>query len=425
MTTQHSSITDPNIHEPKGVSTASLGTVYTADGVGSGTWTSSGSDKEVLIQSLSDLPTPSSGVITLASDTVYLIDGAIDIGANRFSLSDKVTVRGLGGQHSSITSSTTGAIFTSSADFHLDSFKLTAPAATVFSCTGGGYESAQVSQFTVNSCLSVGTFTNWYSLFWDKGAVVSTTTGMSFSGTCNILIMNLVSFLSGYSTAVDLNTATFNTCTFNRCGFSNASATSHIDIAASSANINSGKTGRLISCSFVTGATNIVNNFSAGDIRWNSFHNTNLPNTVKNAQAYMHVANTTTISGGDGDAGNPKLIDGSTDWVAYHEDQFTVSTAGRLTYIGIEDTEFTVQANVSGTCSSSTQTFSFYLAKNGTPITASRTEREFSSTAVGSPAPCITIVSLSTNDYLEVYLENNTGTINWDSSILNIVIGEG
>lgn len=34
----HENITDPNIHEPKGVSTASEGMVYVADGLGSGSW---------------------------------------------------------------------------------------------------------------------------------------------------------------------------------------------------------------------------------------------------------------------------------------------------------------------------------------------------------------------------------------------------
>tara|TARA_R110000782_G_scaffold237836_1_gene324304 strand:- start:589 stop:1059 length:471 start_codon:yes stop_codon:yes gene_type:complete len=41
----HSSLTDPLIHEPKGVASASAGKVYVADGSGSGTWTS----KETLV----------------------------------------------------------------------------------------------------------------------------------------------------------------------------------------------------------------------------------------------------------------------------------------------------------------------------------------------------------------------------------------
>jgi hypothetical protein len=35
---QHNSLTDPNLHEPKGVSTAASGKVYVANGGGSGSW---------------------------------------------------------------------------------------------------------------------------------------------------------------------------------------------------------------------------------------------------------------------------------------------------------------------------------------------------------------------------------------------------
>ena len=41
----HSTLTDPYLHEPKGVASASTGKVYVANGSGSGTWTS----KETLV----------------------------------------------------------------------------------------------------------------------------------------------------------------------------------------------------------------------------------------------------------------------------------------------------------------------------------------------------------------------------------------
>ena len=40
MAVQHNTITDPDIHEPKGISTASVDQVYIANGEGSGAWTS-------------------------------------------------------------------------------------------------------------------------------------------------------------------------------------------------------------------------------------------------------------------------------------------------------------------------------------------------------------------------------------------------
>ena len=38
MAVEHSAITDPDVHEPKGASTASSGRYYRADGAGSGAW---------------------------------------------------------------------------------------------------------------------------------------------------------------------------------------------------------------------------------------------------------------------------------------------------------------------------------------------------------------------------------------------------
>jgi hypothetical protein len=47
MATEHDSITDPEIHEPKGASTASANEVYIADGAGSGSWNKIGEDQLV------------------------------------------------------------------------------------------------------------------------------------------------------------------------------------------------------------------------------------------------------------------------------------------------------------------------------------------------------------------------------------------
>lgn len=422
----HSTLTDPKIHEPKGASTATAGHVYIADGAGSGSWgTPAGSKQlEVLVQSASDFPTAVSDVITLAADTVYVIDGDINIGNDRFVMSSNSQIRGLGSGVSTITTTTTGNVFTSSNSFTLKGFAITASSGTMFSCTGGSTESAYLKEFTVNACSSMGTFSAWYSLFWDKGAVVSCTTGLTFSGACTILILDLVEFITGYTTAVDLNSSTFNTCSFNRCGFGYASATNHIIVAANSANINSGKEGRIISCNFNAGATNIVNNSDVGDTRWEYLFNLNLPNSTKNAQGYMHTTTTTTIGAGDGDSGNPKLVNGGTNWVTAHDDQFTVTNAGRFTYDGVTAAEFLIMCAVSGTTASGTQTINHYIAKNGTAITASKTQREYTSTAVGSPAPCTAIVTLANGDYVELYLENITGTNNWDSYILNMTISE-
>ena len=57
---EHSVITDPDIHEPKGVASAASGHTYVADGAGSGNW---------------QFPKPN-GVDTASANQVYVADGA-------------------------------------------------------------------------------------------------------------------------------------------------------------------------------------------------------------------------------------------------------------------------------------------------------------------------------------------------------------
>lgn len=60
MAIEHNIITDPNIHEPKGASTAASGTMYVSNGAGSGSWIT---------------PEPK-GTSTATVDEVFVADGA-------------------------------------------------------------------------------------------------------------------------------------------------------------------------------------------------------------------------------------------------------------------------------------------------------------------------------------------------------------
>ena len=88
---EHVSITDPEIHEPKGIATASLGEIYVANGTGSGTWdattslqSSTSGQSYVLNVEIDDvagtnthyIPVPMSGTIT----SIYTaLENTIDV----------------------------------------------------------------------------------------------------------------------------------------------------------------------------------------------------------------------------------------------------------------------------------------------------------------------------------------------------------
>lgn len=424
MAIEHVDIVDGERHEPKGISTASVNTIYKADGNGSGSWQLETNvlSSRVVVKSLSDFPTPVAGIITLGSNIEYYLDGSINVGNNVFVMGVNSSIIGGGSAYSVLISSNTGNIFTSSVSFSLSNFALTATTGNVFSCTSSPAEfsSAYINKLTINSCVSVGTFNNWYSLFWDQGAVITCAIGVTFSGICNICIFDLVSFISGYTKAIDLDAATFNTCSFIRCGFSNPSATNHIVLASNSGNINSGYVGRIHACTFNASVTNRVLNAQSNDIRWNYEDNHNLTSSTRNAQGYMHTQTTTTIT----TINTPTKINGASNWVAAHEDQFIINSSGRATYIGIRPIEVMCLFNVSGTSASGSATYNFYIAKNSTTIIASKTIASFTSTSINSPATCMAIVTLQTNDYVELYVENTNNTTGFVSEILNFAIGE-
>lgn len=92
MAIQHSNITDPKIHEPKGASTALIDTIYVANGSGSGTWKTLPYSDTVVMEDVSTasfviMPIPIEveietivytlwGAITGADSTITVTNGA-------------------------------------------------------------------------------------------------------------------------------------------------------------------------------------------------------------------------------------------------------------------------------------------------------------------------------------------------------------
>ena len=377
----------------------------------------------IVIKTLADFPTPVLSVITLAANTVYLIDGNINVAGNGFVLSENTTILGFGDAASSITSSTTGNLFTATKNFVINNLNISAASATIFSCTGSASETAFLNHFHITTASSIGTFTTWHSLNWQYGRVSTVTSPLSMVGACNSILMDEINFIAGYTTAINLGTATFDFASINQCRFQNASATNHIIVAASGGNINAGNIGTIFENTFNASATNIVNGWTSGDLQWYANANSNLGTTTRNAQMYMHTTSTTTIGSGSGDNGNPIKISAGTNWVSAHADQFTVNTNGRITYNGINTAEFVIDCKISGTVAAGTSTFTFYLAKNGSIITSSKSTEEFSSSAIGSASSVCSIVSLVATDYIEVFVENDTDLDDWVSHTLNMTAG--
>jgi len=78
---QHSALTDPNLHEPKGVAAASAGRVYVSDGSGSGDWSPRQYTLSAIISNVSSaetvyVPVPYSGTVVKVTS---VLEGAITV----------------------------------------------------------------------------------------------------------------------------------------------------------------------------------------------------------------------------------------------------------------------------------------------------------------------------------------------------------
>lgn len=104
----------------------------------------------------------------------------------------------------------------------------------------------------------------------------------------------------------------------------------------------------------------------------------------------------------------PVLVAGS--WVVGGTSLFTGTTGGRLTYTGTDDVVVMVNAVVDIEPASGTAkglTTKVYI--NGAATSSGR--KVFADTALAQNAAVLWQATLSTNDYIELYVENNTDTI--------------
>ena len=99
-------------------------------------------------------------------------------------------------------------------------------------------------------------------------------------------------------------------------------------------------------------------------------------------------------------------------WTSEITSSFTATTGGRLTYTGTETQVVRIDCALTlSPVSGSNQHISVYIAKNGSVVTGSRQEAHISSGANMNMSICWQS-SLTTNDYIEVFVQNSTATNN-------------
>jgi len=101
--------------------------------------------------------------------------------------------------------------------------------------------------------------------------------------------------------------------------------------------------------------------------------------------------------------------------------KFNTATSNRATYTGAFSATFRVVVTAAVT-SGNNQTLRCRIGKNGTTIPDSETEFKTSSAGESSNFTVQTLAELATNDYLEVFVANDTSATNATFKHLNVII---
>lgn len=421
MAIEHVDAVDPEIHEPKDISSATSGTVYTADGVGSGAWSASPNtlpSNKVIVNDLADLPTPIADVITLADNTLYEIGPVINLTSNRIVLGNNSILEGVNRRLSAFLSTTSGSLITATGvECRISCLTLGAAAATkLVDFDGGGVFTLRLED--VLSVIHTGIAvecTDALSCILINTLFIGGTDALVCTGTNNTnMLLDTIGFADFSGKGIDLGTSVWDDCSLSTSFFSGDSGSFSLSGLVSSGNITAGNRFIIANNSF-NGLGTPLQNIDSQDIRYLFISNSNIPDSKVAAQMFLTgSALTTTLV-----AATPTKINATT-WIAAVEDRFTVDASGTLTYIGEEDVEVEVSATVTGSGVSGSNEYNFYIAKNSTELVASKTRQTCPSTSDTS-VHFFSIVSLSTNDTLEAFVEQAGGT-DFDAKDANMVV---
>jgi hypothetical protein len=359
----------------------------------------------VEVNSLTDLPTPVSGVITLVANYTYLFLKHIDLLGSRLVCGQNTVIVGWSSENCSISStglSGATALITSTYSLPIRSISFTH--AKVFDLQGDITTTA-LDWFGVNllNCTSGGTIKDYANFVMSDCAFLNSG-GFNFDGTIGTI---------GFSNSL-FNTAT-GTTAINILSTCNVSR--RLRIIYSSFVIGSGETGVNFSTSATVGDEKYILdtiNFSGGGTYTSGVTNTSnkalfvncvgIANTSTRGFMYMiNNATDTTIGGGNVNVWVKALGTTTADTA---NSKFNHSN-NRLTYTGAFNTSFLVTVNTAVRSGSSNQNISIGVAKNGTILANSEMTIRTATANQEHPGSTQYVIDLVANDYLELFVKNS------------------
>lgn len=366
----------------------------------------------VLVKSASDFPAASGGVITLASGTLYEINGSISL-SNKIDLNG-CTVQGDDSGNDKLIYTGSGELFTGSGTGNISYLTLVAASGKIFNINAGGAnKNLLVQNCYFLGCNTVGTIQGvGGTVFMANVAYFSNTNGITFQSDNNVVLNNTLWDASNSNT-YEKFVGTFNVIQIlggDRLVTSANSAT-----AVSVSGITSVNAASIKVVMFVGTGTYISGTFSnAWEVEASGINTEK--DDVSSGNIYISSSSTNTFSSSN----NPVKVLGTTTSASL----FRVSSPSnnRLTYTGTKTKRFSVVCSLSALAALSNKNFSFYIAKNGSVLAESKQLLKFALFADRGSLTLSCTVPLAPNDYIEVWVENNSDTSNLSVESMNLSI---
>ena len=376
-----------------------------------------GSSTLILVDEKSDLPSASGGVITLADNYTYFFTTTVDLTGDRIVAGQNTTI--IGGSSENCRIKSTGLVGTAliSSAWSLPMRNITIEASTALNLDATGNPNQALDWFGVNftDCTTIGTIKNYNNVIWTDCGVLNSA-GLTFDGTTGTIGLNSCIF-DGRSASTTITIP------------STATITRRFRIIYSAFVVLSGETGINVNSSatvpvegyildtvnfsgggtYTTGVTysdnkalfvacrGVTNSASTGFMTMQA---NATATTVAATSTYYKVAGTTTL-----EAISQKFSHSS----------------NRLTYDGAITRDFRVTVTATATSGNNNE-IGMRIAKNGTTLTNSTGITTTSGTGKAENAISQSVVQLATNDYVEIFVSNETATNNITVTYLSVIV---
>jgi len=374
-----------------------------------------GRNNYVLVKSASDFPAPVGGIITLAAGTVYEINGTVNL-TSRINLNG-AWLRGMDAVNDKLVyTPATGELFTGTSGGNIKSLTLSAPnsGSQLFNLNAAGAANNLIMEnLYIIGCNNVGTIAGYAgTVFMQTVAYFTNTNGITFSNDTNIVLLNTL-WDKGNSNTYERFTGTFSSLL--KTGGAMQVLSTNSATAVNVAGITGIGSGEMKNVMFIGTGTYKTGTFSN---RWEveSTGITTEKDDVASGNIYISASAATTIAA----VNTPVKVAGTT--TASNLFRVTSPTNNRLVYVGKKSRRFQAICSLTMISAGLNKNFTFYIAKNGTVLQESRQQMQLSLTGDRGTITISCMVDMVTNDYLEVWVANNTDNVGLTVSFMNLAI---